>query len=194
MSDIAEERMQNAIDELEQENRLLRARNDRLEKEISELQENGCKFPLCQNEEYQRGLAEQIKRELYTGQPAQQQEPVADEVRCPKCGYLTKHTEHIGCLRKQLNAINAFEQRNFAIVNMDKFPQAQPAPMIRGDIREGLVGNQPTQKQIIAGAKALCNRVAETCNIDQSDQWKYYSEELIEDSRVVLTAAFNLKG
>jgi len=93
MSDIAEERMQNAIDELEQENRLLRARNDRLE----------------------------------------------------------------------------------ALVG-------------------ALVGGQPTQEQIIAGAKALCNRVAETCNIDQSDQWKYYSEELIEDARVVLTAAFNLKG
>ena len=46
-----------------------------------------------------------------------------DEVRCPDCGYLTKHTEHIGCLRKQLNAINDFEHRNFAIVNMDKAPQ-----------------------------------------------------------------------
>ena len=30
-----------------------------------------CKFPLCHNEEYQQGLAEQIKRELYTGEPAQ---------------------------------------------------------------------------------------------------------------------------
>jgi hypothetical protein len=110
-----------AIDELEQENRLLRARNDRLEKEVFDWQNKGCKFPLCQNEEYQQELAEQIKRELYTG-------------------------------------------------------------------------SQPTQEQIVAGAKALCNRVAETCNIDQSDQWKFYSEELIEDSRVVLTAAFNLKG
>ena len=45
------------------------------------------------------------------------------EIRCPDCGYLTKHTEHIGCLRKQLNAINDFEHRNFAIVNMDKAPQ-----------------------------------------------------------------------
>jgi len=75
-----------------------------------------------------KALAEQpaIKQDLTPEQPAQpQQEPVADEVRCPECGYLTKHTEHIGCLRKQLNAINAFEQRNFAIVNMDKFPPAQ---------------------------------------------------------------------
>ena len=35
-----------------------------------------CKFPMCHNEEYQQALAEQIMRELYTGQPAQQ-EPVA---------------------------------------------------------------------------------------------------------------------
>jgi hypothetical protein len=63
----AEERMQNEIDELEQENRLLRARNDRLQAESLKLRENRCRFPLCQTEEYQKDLAEQIKRELYTG-------------------------------------------------------------------------------------------------------------------------------
>jgi hypothetical protein len=63
----AEERMQSAIEELEQENRLLRARNDRLEAESQKLRENSCRFPLCQTEEYQKDLAEQIKRELYTG-------------------------------------------------------------------------------------------------------------------------------
>jgi hypothetical protein len=56
-----------AIDELEQENRLLRARNNRLEAESQKLRENSCRFPLCQTEEYQKDLAEQIKRELYTG-------------------------------------------------------------------------------------------------------------------------------
>lgn len=61
------------ISELEQENRLLRARNDRLEIESQKLRENSCRFPLCQTEEYQRGLAEQIKRELV----GVQQEPVA---------------------------------------------------------------------------------------------------------------------
>lgn len=87
MSDIAEERMQNAIDELEQENRLLRARNDRL---------------------------------------------------------------------------------------------------------EALLGGEPTTEQILAGAKALSKRTAEICEIDEGDQWKVYSEELIQDSRVVLTAAFKV--
>lgn len=33
-----------------------------------------CKWPICQSEEYQQVLAEQIKRELYTGEPAQPQE------------------------------------------------------------------------------------------------------------------------
>lgn len=87
MSDVAEERMQNAIDELEQENRLLRARNDRL---------------------------------------------------------------------------------------------------------EALLGGEPTKEQILAGAKALSKRTAEICEIDEGDQWKVYSEELIEDARAVLTAAFKV--
>lgn len=110
-----------AIDELEQENRLLRARNDRLEAESQKLRENSCRFPLCQTEEYQQNLAEQIERDLYTG-------------------------------------------------------------------------NQPTEAQVIAGAKALGKRTAAACEIDEADQWKVYGEELIEDARVVLTAAFNLKG
>ena len=109
------------ISELEQENRLLRARNDRLEIESQKLRENSCRFPLCQTEEYQKDLAEQIKRELYTG-------------------------------------------------------------------------NQPTEAQVIAGAKALSIHTSQICGTDEGDQWKVYGEELIEDARVILTAAFNLKG
>jgi hypothetical protein len=117
----AEERMQNEIDELEQENRLLRARNTRLEAESLKLRENSCRFPLCQTEEYQKDLAEQIKRELYTGV-------------------------------------------------------------------------QPTQEQIVAGAKALNKHTANICSVDEEDQWKFYNEEYIKDATIVLTAAFNLKG
>lgn len=32
--------------------------------------DNGCKFPLCQNEQYQKDLAEQLRRELYAGAPS----------------------------------------------------------------------------------------------------------------------------
>lgn len=92
MSDIAEERMQNYIDELEQENRLLRARNDRLEAMIA----------------------------------------VYDKIE------------------------------------------------------------YPTQNQIIAGAKALNKRTANACGVDEVDQWKVYDEAFIEDSRLVLTAAFKV--
>jgi hypothetical protein len=80
-----------------------------------------------------------------TPQPAQQQDAVADEVRCPECGYLTKHTEHIGCLRKALKAINDFEQRNFAIVNMDKTPQpVQRKPLTEAEIADTLPGYRLT--------------------------------------------------
>ena len=92
MSDIAEERMQNYIDELEQENRLLRARNDRLEAMIA----------------------------------------IYDKVE------------------------------------------------------------YPTQKQIVAGAKALNKRTANACGVDEDDQWKVYDEAFIEDASIVLNAAFKV--
>ena len=83
----AEERMQNEIDELEQENRLLRARNDRLESEakVVSLQEPdamGCKCSKCG--EWQRwtpsgmvcknghGGVDGINHRLYTTPPATQ--------------------------------------------------------------------------------------------------------------------------
>jgi hypothetical protein len=109
----AEERMQSAIEELEQENRLLRARNTRLEAELMQMQ------------------GRELKLQMALNTPVEPvQEPVA----------------------------------------------------------------QPTQQQIIAGAKALNKRTAEICEIDEDDQWKVYGEELIKDATTVLTAAFNLKG
>jgi hypothetical protein len=81
--------------------------------------------------------------------------------------------------------------RNEAI---DELEQENRLLRARNDRLEALLGSQPTQEQIIAGAKALGKRTAAACEIDEGDQWKVYSEELIEDSRVVLTAAFNLKG
>jgi len=77
---------------------------------------------------------------------------------------------------------------------IDELEQENRLLRARNDRLEALVGNQPSQEQIIAGAKALGKRSAEICEIDEGDQWKVYSEELIEDARVVLTAAFNLKG
>ena len=67
-----------------------------------------------------------------------QQEP--KEIRCSECGYLTKHTEHIGCLRKTLKAINDFEQRNFAIVDMYKASQpAQQEPVALETVYETII-------------------------------------------------------
>lgn len=77
---------------------------------------------------------------------------------------------------------------------IDELEQENRLLRARNDRLEALVGSQPTQEQIVAGAKALSKRTSEVCNVDEGDQWKFYSEELIEDSRVVLTAAFNLKG
>lgn len=77
---------------------------------------------------------------------------------------------------------------------IDELEQENRLLRARNDRLEALMGSQPTKEQIVAGAKALGKRSAESCGIDEGDQWKFYSEELIEDSRVVLTAAFNFKG
>lgn len=74
---------------------------------------------------------------------------------------------------------------------IDELEQENRLLRARNDRLEALVGSQPTKEQIIAGAKALGKRSAEACEIDEGDQWKVYSEELIEDASVVLTAAFN---
>ena len=80
------------------------------------------------------------------------------------------------------------------MIDIEELEQENRLLRARNDRLEALVGNQPTQEQIIAGAKALGKRTAQACEIDEGDQWKVYSEELIEDARTVLTAAFNLKG
>ena len=64
----------------------------------------------------------------------------------------------------------------------------------RNDRLEALVGRQPTQEQILAGAKALNKRTANVCSVDEEDQWAIFSDAFIEDTTIVLTAAFNLKG
>lgn len=76
---------------------------------------------------------------------------------------------------------------------IDELEQENRLLRARNDRLEALLGKQPTQEQIVAGAKALNKRTAEICGTDEGDQWKVYGEELIEDSRAVLTAAFNLK-
>jgi len=77
---------------------------------------------------------------------------------------------------------------------IDELEQENRLVRARNDRLEALLANQPTQEQIVAGARALGKRTAQICGTDEGDQWKVYSEELIEDARVVLTAAFNLKG
>ena len=77
---------------------------------------------------------------------------------------------------------------------IDELEQENRLLRARNDRLEALMGSQPTQEQIVAGAKALNKRTAEGCGVDEEDQWKVYDEAFIEDASIVLTAAFNLKG
>jgi hypothetical protein len=76
---------------------------------------------------------------------------------------------------------------------IDELEQENRLLRARNDRLEALVGNQPTQEQIVAGAKALNKHIANVCSVDEEDQWKFYNEAYIEDATIILTAAFNLK-
>ena len=49
-----------------------------------------------------------------------------------------------------------------------------------------------TEAQVVAAARALCERNAEVCNVDARDNWNIYGNEFIEDARVALAAVEKL--
>lgn len=51
-----------------------------------------------------------------------------------------------------------------------------------------------TQEQIVAAARALCNRTSEACNTNADDEWTHYSDSFKEDARVALEAAAGITG
>lgn len=80
---------------------------------------------------------------------------------------------------------------------IDELEQENRLLRARNDRLEAMVAfydktEWPTEVQVTTGAKALNKRTAEICGVDEVDQWKVYCEELIEDARVVLTAAFKV--
>jgi hypothetical protein len=50
-----------------------------------------------------------------------------------------------------------------------------------------------TDEMVLSGAKALCHQQAKACNVDFSDQWRWYAESFMEDARMVLEAAHGIK-
>lgn len=46
-----------------------------------------------------------------------------------------------------------------------------------------------TDEQITAGARALCKRMAESCGVDERDEWQLYADTFKEDAKAVLEAA-----
>lgn len=37
-------------------------------------------------------------------------------------------------------------------------------------------------------ARALCNRHADACGVDREDQWKFYSQDFIDDAQCMIDA------
>ena len=51
-----------------------------------------------------------------------------------------------------------------------------------------------TDEEVRKVARLFSNRVAEMCNVDADDHWKYHSEEVVDDVKFVLKAAHGIKG
>lgn len=77
-----------------------------------------------------------------------------------------------------LEDLESYHERN----TISELEQENRLLRARNDRLEALVGSEPTQKQIVAGAKALNKRTAEACGVDEVDQWKVY-DEIIELKR-----------
>ena len=68
-------------------------------------------------------------------------------------------------------------------------------------LRECMEAEDPASKpwvglmdeEITAGAQALCQQMAEACNVDPGDQWNLYADTFKEDAKAVLTAAAKLR-
>lgn len=50
-----------------------------------------------------------------------------------------------------------------------------------------------TDEMVLAGARALAKRHADSCGLDFDDVWKYYADEHKDDARAVLEAAHGIK-
>jgi hypothetical protein len=46
---------------------------------------------------------------------------------------------------------------------------------------------------VTAAARALNKRQAEACGVDKNDHWKFYGDDIKEDARAALEAAYNIK-
>lgn len=85
----------------------------------------------------------------------------------------------------------------------EEWNNLDPVDPLRGliaDAIDALVEAQPskpwvglTDEEILVGAQALCQQMAEACNVDAGDQWQLYADTFKEDAKAVLTAVAKLR-
>lgn len=134
--------------------------------------------------------AEQMQaaiREALAEQPAQQQEPVAlpekiyEFVPTPeptKWHHPECEGECIACLIEQV-VQEAYGSQGLGYLQRHLTSPPASKPL--------------TDEQITAGARALCQQMAEACNVDAGDQWQLYADTFKEDAKAVLEAAHGIK-
>ncbi len=156
----AEERMQNEIDELEQENRLLRARNERLERE-GEMRRLAL-LDIMQAEPVQEPVAwirqGDLERLPFT-------QPTVDDFESGIAGG-----------QQLMKTILSPKPHNY----YGQIPLYTAQRQWVGLTDESVVS---------AAARVLSDRVAASCNVDCGDMWMLHGNDSIEDARAMLEAA-----
>lgn len=71
-------------------------------------------------------------------------------------------------------------------------PAPQPQPE-RQPVSEATNEIEPTEAQIEAGARVLCHRFAELCNVNEQDTWNAHCDEFRDDAAEALRAALAAK-
>ena len=76
------------------------------------------------------------------------------------------------CYKKLLTRPHLFETRIF-------YTAPQPSPTTQAD--------SVLEDATRAAARALSDRVAEMCNVDKEDHWKYHSDDVLSDAELVVS-------
>ena len=113
-----------------------------------------------------------------------------DTLECD-CGY----DKAITSLRQAIKELESQEPVAWLKVNEDSWTISLDAEPDHISLYTHPPQRKPlTDEEVRKVARLFSNRVAEMCNVDADDHWKYHSEEVVDDVKFVLKAAHGIKG
>lgn len=113
----------------------------------------------------------------------------ADEkpVRAVPLGHALSAVRHVGSANYPDRERAAIER--LCSAEFDAYTNPAPA----APQAERQPESEPTEAQIEAGARVLCHRFAELCNVNEQDTWNAHCDEFRDDAAEALRAALAAK-